>query len=186
MSDLTLTPTLLHTRLRAGSRSLLWLGIALTAVGAAAIIFPIVSTFVITLLVGWVFLFAGGFMFMGAFSVHGTGPFFGALLWSLLTLAAGAFLLFNPLAGAVALTIVVAVLLLLQGSAELVLALEMRPHSGWVLMLLSALASIVIGVVVAGLLPAISVLLMGLLLGINFASTGLAYIFVSLAARKAA
>jgi uncharacterized membrane protein HdeD (DUF308 family) len=155
-------------------------------VGAAAIVFPMVTTLVATLLTGWVFLFAGGFMFLGAFSVHGTGPFFGALLWSLLTLAAGAFLVFNPLAGMVALTIVIAAMFMLQGAAELVFALETRPHAGWVWMLLSALASIVIGVAVAGLLPAVSLVVLGLLLGINFLSTGLAFIFLSMAARKAA
>jgi hypothetical protein len=39
-----------------------------------------------------------------SFSIHGTGPFFAALLLGLLSIVGGVFLFFNPLAGAVALT----------------------------------------------------------------------------------
>ena len=65
--------------------------------------FQCFQTLVAALLVGWVLLISGALTFFGSFSIHGTGPFFGALLLSLLSLAAGVFLLFNPLAGAVAL-----------------------------------------------------------------------------------
>jgi uncharacterized membrane protein HdeD (DUF308 family) len=118
---------LFHGKLRASSGRLFWLGLAMVVVGAAAIVFPIISTLVAALLVGWVFLITGLFMFMGSFSIHGTGPFFGALLLSLLSIAAGVFLLFNPLAGAVALTLMVGVVFIFQGAFELFFAFEMRP-----------------------------------------------------------
>jgi uncharacterized membrane protein HdeD (DUF308 family) len=179
MSDTSFGGNLFHGRLRASSGRLFWLGLAMVVVGAAAIVFPMISTLVAALLVGWVFLITGLFLFFGSFSIHGTGPFFGALLLSLLSIAAGVFLLFNPLAGAAALTLMVGVIFIFQGAFELFFAFEMRPHGGWVGMLISGLASIVMAVLIAAGWPQISVIVLGILLGVNFITTGFGYIFVS-------
>jgi uncharacterized membrane protein HdeD (DUF308 family) len=186
MTDASLTDSVFHTRLRGSSTRLFWVGLALTLVGIAAIAFPILSTLAATLIVGWVFLFAGVFMLFGAFSIHGTGPFFGSLLISLLSIASGAFLLFNPLAGALALTILVAILFLIQGVVEIVFAFEMRPAPGWVWMAISGAASLVLAVVIAGGWPGTSLFALGLLLGINFVTTGLGYVIVSRTLKPAA
>jgi uncharacterized membrane protein HdeD (DUF308 family) len=179
MTDILAGSSLLHTRLRASSRQLFWLGLGMTLVGVIAIVFPIVSTLATALFVGWMFLLAGIFLFVGSFTIHGTGPFFGALLIALLMSAAGVFLLFHPVAGAIALTIVVGAIFLVQGAFELALAFEMRPHNGWTWMLLSGIASVVLALVIAVGLPGISLIALGILLGINFLSTGLGYIFAS-------
>lgn len=171
--------TLFHGRLRASSTRLMWLGIAMAIVGIAAIVFPIFSTLVAAILVGWVFLISGIVLFIGCFSVHGTGPFFGALLLSLLSIAAGVFLLFNPLAGAVALTLVVGILFIVQGAFELVFAFETRPHRGWVGMLISGIASVILAILIAAGWPAVSAIVLGILLGVNLLSTGIGYISVA-------
>lgn len=131
MADISELKGLFHGRLRAASGRLFWIGSALVVLGVAAIVFPMISTLVATLLVGGVLLIAGGFGPFGSFSIHGTGPFFAALLLALPTLAAGLFLLFNPLAGALALTLMLGVIFVLQGASEIVFAVEMRPHGAW-------------------------------------------------------
>ena len=179
MSSASLGDSLFHGRLRASSRGIFWLGLAMVVLGVAAIVFPMFSTMVAAILVGWVLLISGGFTFDGSFSIHGTGPFFGALLLGLLSIAGGVFLLFNPLAGAVALTLMVGVLFMFQGAFEIFFAFETRPHAGWVGMLISGIASGVMAVLIAAGWPAISVIVLGILLGVNFLTTGLGYIFVS-------
>ena len=179
MTNTVFTDSLFHRRLRASSSHLLWFGIAMTVLGIVAIVFPIISTLVAALFVGWIFLVSGGFMFVGSFSIHGTGPFFGALLLSLLSLAAGVFLIFNPLAGEVALTLVVGVIFIFQGAFEIFFAFETRPHGGWVGMLISGLASVVLAVLIAAGWPTISLVALGILLGVNLITTGLGYIFIS-------
>ena len=171
--------SLFHGRLRTSSNRFMWLGIAMVIVGIAAIVFPMISTLVAALLVGWVFLISGIFLLVGSFSIHGTGPFFGALLLSLLSIAAGVFLLFNPLAGAIALTLTVGIIFIIQGAFEIFFAFETRPHTGWVGMLISGIASIVMAILIAAGWPAISVIVLGILLGVNLLTTGFGYIFVS-------
>jgi uncharacterized membrane protein HdeD (DUF308 family) len=184
MNNTVTGETLFHGRLRASTSHLFWLGVAMVALGMAAIAFPMFSTLVAALLVGWVFLLSGILTLIASFSIHGTGPFFGALLLSLLSLAAGVFLLFNPLAAAVALTLMIGVIFMFQGAFELFFAFETRPNPGWLGMLISGIASVVLAVVIAGGWPAISAIALGILLGINFLSTGVGYILVSRATRN--
>lgn len=179
MSDVPFNDSLLHRRLRSSTRTLFWVGLAMLVLGIAAIVFPFFSTLVATYLVGWVLLFSGIIVFIGSFSIHGTGPFFGALLLGLLSIAAGVFLLFNPQAGAAALTLIVSVIFMFEGAFETVFAFEMRPHPGWVSMLISGICSIVLAILIAASWPGISTVVLGILLGVNFITTGIAYIFIS-------
>jgi uncharacterized membrane protein HdeD (DUF308 family) len=178
MSDVPLESGF-HKRLQAASSSLFWGGLAMLVLGIAAVVFPLISTLVVALLAGWVLLISGGVTLFGSFSIHGTGPFFGALLLSLLSIAAGVFLLFNPLAGAVALTLMVGLIFMLEGAFETFFAFEIRPHAGWAGMLASGIASIVASVLITAGWPQISAVVLGVLLGVNFISTGLAYIGLS-------
>jgi uncharacterized membrane protein HdeD (DUF308 family) len=179
MSNTGVADSIFHTRVRGSSTQLLILGIAMAFLGIAAIAFPFIATIVAALLVGWVFLFAGIFMFLGAFSIHGTGPFFGALLFGLISIAAGVFLLFNPLGGAVTLTLVIGILFMFQGAFELIFAFEVRPHTGWIGMVVSALASIILAVLIMAGWPAVSSIVLGILLGVNFLTTGIGYVALS-------
>lgn len=168
-----------HDRLRTISPRLRWLGLLLVALGIAAIFFPEVSTLAATFLVGWVMLVAGVMLFFSSFWIHGTAPFFATNLFGLLCGAAGIFLLAHPATGAILLTLIIGIMFMFQGAAEIVLALEIRPAKSWVSMLISGLASIAVAVIVIAGWPGISTIALGLLVGINFLSTGLAYLFIS-------
>ncbi|HVZ70687.1 MAG TPA: DUF308 domain-containing protein [Rhizomicrobium sp.] len=170
---------LFHERVRSSSRHFFWIGLALTLLGIVAIVFPMISTLVATLLMGWLLFVAGLFTLLGSFAIRGTGPFFGALLLSLLSLGAGLFLLSNPSAGALVLTMLLALLFLVEGAFEIVLALEMRPFGAWVWMMLAAFASIVLGLFIAAGLPIASTIVLGVIMGLNFLSTGIGYLILS-------
>ena len=141
MSDAPFGGGLFHNRLRASAGRFLWLGLAISAVGIAALVFPVVSSVVATVLVGWVLLTMGMLTLAASFFIPGTGPFFGALLLGLLSLAAGVFLVFSPHAGEIALTFLVGVVFVFQSAFELFFALEARPYRGWAAMAASAISS---------------------------------------------
>lgn len=183
MSDVRFTETPLHGRLRSASRWLFWIGVVAIVLGVAAIVWPTISTLVATLFVGWMLLAFGIVALFGSFTIHGTGPFFGALLLALLSIAAGVFLVFNPRAGEEALTLMMAVIFTFQGAFEMLLAFEVRPFGGWVAMLISGILSVALALIIVATWPAISLFMLGLLLGVDFVTTGIGYVAVARALR---
>ncbi len=184
MSDVSFD-TGFRKRLESAHAWLFWGGVAMVVLGVAAVVFPLVSTVVVELLVGWVLLLSGAVMLWGSFSIHGTGPFFAALLTSLLSVAVGVFMLFNPPAGVLALTLMLALVFMVDGAFEIVFAFELRPYTGWGWMLASGLASVLASILIAAGWPQISSVLLGLLLGLNFISSGLAYVTLASALKPA-
>jgi uncharacterized membrane protein HdeD (DUF308 family) len=179
MSANSFVEGLFHDRLKAASGSLFWLGLATLVLGIVALVFPVVSTLAATLFVGWILLISGVFALAGSFSISGTGPFFGALLLALLSIAAGVLLLLNPVGGEITLTLIVGALFMVQGAFEMVFAFELRPVRGWWAMLFSSIASIAVALIIVASWPRISIIALGVLLGVNFISTGLGYMFLS-------
>jgi len=176
----------LHARYLPAAGKLLWLGIAFLVLGTAALVFPMVSTLAAAIYVGLVLLISGSFMLFGSFSIHGTGPFFGALLLSVLSIALGVYLVCNPTSGAVALTLVVGVVFALQAAFELFLAFEMRPSGAAGAMALSAIASAVIAFLVLAGWPVVSHIVLGILVGVNFLTSGVAFVAISRALKRLA
>lgn len=174
----------LHDKVHKAADRLMWLGIALLVLGVGALVFPFFSTLVITLFVGWLLILSGLVSLFGAFSIRGAGSFFGALLYSLLSIAAGVFILARPVGGELAVTLALGAIFVIQGAYELYFAFELRPLQGWGWMVASGVASIVLSLIILIGLPVSSLVTLGIILGVNFLSSGVALIMVGGAARK--
>ena len=157
--------------LRAGlqrcSTTLLVVGIALIVLGTVAIIAPGIATLFVTTFLGWLFIVSAATEFYLAFKVHGGWRIAGAVLTGLVSLAAGVWLLLNPLAGAAALTLLLAAYFVASGVVKAVAAFQLRPVGGWVWTLVSAAASIVLGLLVFSGWPGSALWILGLLVGID-------------------
>ena len=165
--------------LKRNKKSCTWIGVAMSLVGVLSILFPVVSSYSITLFIG-AFLFASGvFTTMGAFSVAGTGPFFGFMLLGLLKLGAGLIVFFHPITGMLYLTTLVGIVFIFEGAFEMSFAFELRPLKGWGWQLFSAVLSILAGGIIISSLPTASLWLVGFIFGINILSSGLATIFIA-------
>lgn len=161
-----------------GLRGLFWIGVLMLLTGCLALLFPVISTLAVNYSIGGLLMFAGSLQSYNAFSIRQSGPFFGALLLGLLSLAAGFYLVFNPLAGVVALTFILAILFIIEGTFHILLALEIKPHPAWGGMMFSGLVSAVLGLYVASGLTDLSMIVLGILLGINFLTTGIAFLYL--------
>lgn len=169
----------LAERLASRRSEIFWIGVAMVVVGVLAILFPFLATLTLEVMIGSLLVLAGLVGLVSSFSVQGTGPFFGTLLLSLLNLGVGIYCITHPAVGIVVLTIVLAVLFLVEGAVQLAFSFDMRNRSGWGWMLLSGLVSIAVGLFIAAGLPGTSLFALGLLVGISFLSTGLAFIIIS-------
>lgn len=170
------------------SRSWGWflaLGIILLLAGAAAIVFPWVFTIAAKIALGWIFLIGGVVLVGHALSTRGWAGFLWSLLIGLLYVVAGGWLAFFPFTGIVTLTILLAALFLAEGVLEVILALRVRPHEGWGWLLLSGVVAIAVGVLIAYELPGSAAWSIGLLVGVNLLSTGLSFVVLALAGRRA-
>lgn len=166
-------------RLAERKDDMFWSGAAIAVVGVLALLFPAFTTYSVELMIGWLLILAGAATIYGAFSVEGTGPFFGDLLFGLLKLALGVYLVMHPTVGIMALTIMLAAIFMIDGAAQLVLAFDVRPRDGWIWVLLSGLVSIGVALLIAAGLPSSSRVALGILVAINFLSTGIALVMLS-------
>lgn len=164
----------LFVRLSISRKQILWTGLAMSVVGVLAIVFPLISTLSVEIMLGWLLLLAGIATTFGAFHIHGSGPFFGQLLMGLLSAALGIYLLTHPEVGMVVLTLMLAVAFMFDGAWQLGFGLEVRPEPGWGWLAFSGAVGIATAMVIAGGLPGTSHFVIGLLVGLNFLTTGLA------------
>jgi uncharacterized membrane protein HdeD (DUF308 family) len=162
----------------------LTLGIVLVVAGIAAIMFPLVSTIAAKIALGWIFLAAGIVMIIHAFSIQKWGGFLMELLLGVLYLFAGGWLAFFPFTGIVTLTILLAALFLAEGVVEVIMGFRVRPHEGWGWLVFSGLIAVAVGLLIAAELPSSAVWAIGLLVGVNLLSTGISFIVLALAGKR--
>jgi uncharacterized membrane protein HdeD (DUF308 family) len=169
----------LFETLAAKKDAIFWTGVALSVAGFLSLVFPVVTSLTVEIFIGWVLLIAGIATVYGAFSVEGTGPFFGQLVLGLLKLALGIYLISHPGVGMLALTLLLVAVFMIDGAVQFAFAFDLRPKEGWGWDLLSAIVSVAVGLLIAAGLPGTSLIALGLLVGVNFLSTGIALIMLS-------
>lgn len=161
------------------------LGILLIILGCVSIVYPLVSTLAAELVVAWIFLFAGIMQVIYAFQTKTWSGFFLDLLVGILYIIAGGWMIYNPPAGALSLTIIIGILFLMEAGIRTYMAFQMKPIKGWGWVLFSAIMSGIAGLLILMGLPDTSVWVLGLLVGINFISSGWALIFLATATDEA-
>ena len=111
---------------------------------------------------------------------------YGAVAFAITLVSGGGILLF-PGIGVETLTIVMMAVFLMEGVVSVLLGLRLSGHhSRWGWMIFSGLCSLVVGMIILIGWPQTAVWALGLLLGINFLSTGLSLIMLGNAAKEAA
>ena len=157
----------------------LWLGIGLIVLGILAVLFPLLASIAAKVMIGWFLLITGGIVLWHAFQAR---VWQGALLSGLigvLHLAAGVYLAFFPLTGLIGLTLLTGVLFGLQGGIEVSMGLSHRPAPRWGWMVFSGVASLAMAVLLIAGLPGTALWAIGLILGINFITSGFAFVALS-------
>lgn len=172
----------------AGYRSSwIWLALlgAISLIGGfLALANPFAATFAAVLLAAWTFLLFGALQIIQAFQMRGWPGFWWALLFGILTFLVGISLLINPLAGALSLTALVAILFIIVGIVKLVYSSSLRPLSGWGWGVVSGLLSLVLGVMILAGYPWSAATVLGILLAIELISNGVFLLFLAFGLRS--
>jgi len=161
-------------------------GIIMMVLGAAAIVWPQVSTLAVDLYVGWMFLISGILGLLTMFVAPSAAAFFWSLLTAALSLFVGVLLLWHPVEGVVSLTLVLIAFFIVEGVFQIAAAIRDRqalPDSwGWLLM--SGIADLVLAAMMISGWPLTAIWALGLVVGLNLLTSGLAIVMVAIAARR--
>ena len=161
------------------------IGYILIALGIAAILFPIFFSVAAKTLLGWVFLLTGAVMLYHAFQARDWNSAIWSGLIAVMHIALGVYLGFFALTGLVGLTFLIGIMFLVQGGFETMMAMQHRPKKGWGWLVMNGVATLVLGVFLLAGLPDTALWAIGLLLGINFLTSGIAFVGLASAAEKA-
>lgn len=155
------------------STAFLVIGLLLTVFGVLALYNPFAASLAVTTLVGIVFLGSGVVQAWVLFQAGEHAGRFSNAAVALLTIVAGVWLLANPMAGTISLTLMLGAVFLVVGLVRVLLSVSLRGMPYFWLVLLSGLASAMIGGVVLFDSAATVGAFLGLLLGIQLLAEGL-------------
>jgi uncharacterized membrane protein HdeD (DUF308 family) len=161
-----------------------FLGIVLIVIGVVAIAFPLMTTIAAKIFLGWLFIIGGGVQVVHAFSTKTWSEFLFNLIIGALYIVIGAWLAFLPFSGIITLTVLLAVLFIIEGVMEIGMGYRLRPKGGWAWLAISGIIAIAAGVLVLAGLPSTAAWAIGLLVGINLIFAGIALTMTAMAADK--
>lgn len=144
------------------------------------------ASLVVGMLAGWVFLFGGAFLLFAAFmsKEDTTSSRVWTGIWSLMLLIAGFSIISEPFKGVITLTLLLGIVFMVSGITRLVLSFSMGGGAMFWLMLLTGIASVIIGFFVMTNTMQAATSLLGLLLAIELLSDGMGSIAYGMTLRK--
>jgi uncharacterized membrane protein HdeD (DUF308 family) len=159
-------------------------GVLLVAAGVLALIYPLFSTLAIALFLGWILIFAGIAEAVTLIGGTKVPHFWLQLISAVLSVVVGFLIVRNPALGIGALVLLMIVYFLIGGLAKIVFSLWIRPLENWGWVLVSGIVGVLIGVWLLAN-PGMSLLFLGIFIGINLIAEGTAIALMAWQVRKA-
>jgi uncharacterized membrane protein HdeD (DUF308 family) len=171
--------------LRAKWAWFLVLGVVLAFCGALAVALPAVSTFAASVVLGVVLAVAGIVKMVQSLQVKDWHGFIWQELTGAVEVVGGVLIYFSPLKGALAVTLLIALVLLVQGVLQIALAIRVRHEDGWYWFAVSGVVALAASAALALKLPYTRAYEPGIVAGISLLVAGFAYAAIALTLRRA-
>ena len=184
MSELTAAEEDLRHHVHLYWKAYAFQGAASLILGLFAVAAPFAATYAAVLFFALLLMVAGIVGLVGAFTMRGAAGRSSSLIFSGLVLALGLVMLFDPFAGAVSMTILLAVFFLISAIANLAFARALRGKSGryW-LIGLAGIVNLGLALYLVFGLPETAVVAVGFFLGLSFVMSGAGMLVAALEAR---
>ena len=160
------------------------IGGALLVAGILAVSLPEVATFATGSVFGVVLAIAGAVKMTLSLQVKEWSGFIWQELTGAAELVGGILIYFNPLKGALAVTLLIALVLFVQGIMQLILSFQVRREGGWQWFAASGVVAMTASIILALRLPYMVVYEPGIIAGISLLIAGVTYIAISLTIRR--
>ncbi|HWZ74117.1 MAG TPA: DUF308 domain-containing protein [Casimicrobiaceae bacterium] len=175
--------TIIENDVKSAANWSLALGVLILILGIVALAVPVVTALAANYALAWIALLIGVLQLIHAYQTRNKSGAGWQVATGLLNLVVGVLLLIYPIQGVAAIALMLAALIFAIGVAELSLAFQRRPASGWGWVLASGILSILVGVLIAMGWPSDSFLLIGVYVGVSMISGGIWRIVLSFAIR---
>jgi uncharacterized membrane protein HdeD (DUF308 family) len=161
-------------------------GVIMVMLGALAFVAPTVATIAVDIFVGWLFLISGIFGLAALFAVRTVPGFIWTLITAALSVIVGALLIWKPVEGTFSLTLVLTAFFIVEGIFQIVASFTSRDAipGSWGWMLASGLADLVLATIIIAGWPLSAGWVLGLIVGVNLVTSGLAVVMAAIAGRK--
>ena len=155
-------------------------GAVLIALGVLAIVFSLAAGVTAALLIGWLLVISGVVGLVSTFRGGGHTHRTWSVVSALLAILVGLLVVFDPVAGALGVAMLLGLFLILDGVAQIGLALDQRKRGasrwGWFLAL--GVFDILLAVLILALGPVGATALLGFIVGVDLILAGIALIAV--------
>ncbi|MCW8347211.1 DUF308 domain-containing protein [Vibrio sp. ZSDZ65] len=161
-------------------------GVVISLAGIGAMSLPILAGVTISTLIGAVLLFSGLVQAYHTLSIHSWKEKLWYVLSAVLYIVGGLFILFKPLAGLVTITMLMVIVMILNGLTRVFFGLGNQGLPSRGIIIASGLLSTVIGGYFFLLLddPAFSTALLGTFIGISLLIEGISFVFLGMKLKK--
>jgi len=161
-------------------------GVILLIAGTLAILSPFVAGVSISIMVGAMLAVSGIGQCFLAFKTGAFGKGLMVFIVGVLMTMAGFYMMNQPVAGLVTLTIVLMSYLLATGVLEIVVAFQLKPADGWGLELFNGIVTLLLGIMLWRQFPLSGAWAVGILFGIKMIFSGWAFVFIGRNVKKMA
>ena len=150
--------------------------------GTLGVLLPQVMSLTVSLLLGWLLILSGVVVAYQAW--HNYSRNWQNGFKPVLLLLSGLLIIFNPTAGAAALGLLLAAILMLDSYANLALAFTLKPLPGWGWMLFNAIVTLALSILIIVGWPSSSLIVIGVIVGFSLLFDGLTLLMLGWKARK--
>ena len=169
-------------------RLFLFQGVVMIILGVLAVAVPVAATIAVDIYFGALLLISGIVGLVAMLSAKDIPAFLWGLITAAVSAAAGALLIWKPVEGALSLTMLLTAFFIVEGVFQIVTSVAYRDviGSSWGWMLASGVADLALAAIILLGWPVTAIWTLGLLVGINLLSSGLAIVMTAFAGRKVA
>jgi uncharacterized membrane protein HdeD (DUF308 family) len=161
------------------------LGFVLTLAGALAVALPVVSTFAASTVLGLALVFAGVMKLAQSLQVKEWRGFAWQELTGAVEVVGGILIYLDPFKGALAITLLIALVFLVHGILQIALAIRVREQPGWGWFAVSGFVALIAAGLLTLKLPFTNIYTPGTIAGISLLVAGGAYIAIALSMQRA-
>jgi uncharacterized membrane protein HdeD (DUF308 family) len=163
--------------------SIFW-AVMLMIFGLLAIALPLVTSFGVVLVIGWLLILSSVIQALHAFQSKGIGNIFWKFAVALLYLLVGIYFLSHPLLGVVTLTLAIGIFFLAEAAIDFAAYFRVRKLHGSRWILFDGIGTLILGLLIWRQWPSSSAWAIGTLVGISMLMTGTTRLMITLAARR--